>query len=103
MSRTQEELREVMQALEELAVSYEGKDQDIASLNQERLSMMDELENMQVLHACNKWVDKCQALQHPSKLVPNVSLSLSNVSLLAMTHTAFIIPFLLTCVCNDIH
>ncbi len=45
---SQEEVHEVMQALEELAVSYDTKDRDVESTMGEKQLLMDEIEQLQV-------------------------------------------------------
>ena len=47
-SQAQEELREVMQALEELAVSYDSQDNDIAALKLENKVLLQEMRNSKV-------------------------------------------------------
>ena len=44
LTRSQEEVQEVMQALEELAVSYDDKDMEIQTLQQEKSALNSEME-----------------------------------------------------------
>lgn len=44
----QDEVHEVMQALEELAVSYDSKDREIESIVSEKALLMEEMEELQV-------------------------------------------------------
>ena len=44
---SQDEVHEVMQALEELAVSYDTKDRDIGSVQEEKQALLDELDQLQ--------------------------------------------------------
>ena len=42
------QLKEVMEALEELAVSYERQDTEIEASNQEKVALQNEVEQLQV-------------------------------------------------------
>ena len=48
MVNSQEEVHEVMQALEELAVSYDSKDREIEASHNEKHLLTEELEQLQV-------------------------------------------------------
>ena len=48
ISRSHEEVQEVMEALEELALSYDGKDKIIETLETEKQSLTKELDMLQV-------------------------------------------------------
>lgn len=48
LTRSQEEVQEVMQALEELAVSYDDKDMEIQTLQQEKSTLNSEMEVLMV-------------------------------------------------------
>lgn len=48
MPRPQDEVHEVMQALEELAVSYDTKDREIESIATEKQLLLEEMEQLQV-------------------------------------------------------
>ena len=49
---SQDEVHEVMQALEELAVSYDCKDREIEAAQNEKKLFVEELEKLQVTGAC---------------------------------------------------
>ena len=48
MSRSHKEVQEVMEALEELALSYDGKDKIIETLETEKQLLSKELDTLQV-------------------------------------------------------
>ena len=48
MSQSQEEVQEVMQALEELAISYDNKDIEIQTLNKENMALLTMNESLRV-------------------------------------------------------
>lgn len=59
MSQSQEEVQEVMQALEELAISYDNKDIEIQTLNKENMALLTMNESLRVSvisWVCHMWV-----------------------------------------------
>ena len=72
---SQEEVHEVMQALEELAVSYDSKDREIESVHTERRLLAEENEEIQVRLVSLSGLPRLFAL--PLSLRLSLSLSLS--------------------------
>jgi kinesin family protein 5 len=52
---SQEEVHEVMQALEELAISYDSKDREIETAHSEKKLFLKEMEKLQVRVFCVIW------------------------------------------------
>ena len=96
MVNSQEEVHEVMQALEELAVSYDSKDREIEASHSEKQLLTEELEQLQVREFSSPPPPFSLSLSLPSSFLPLSSpLSLSlNLQLLSVDRC---IPLIIIC------